>query len=201
MKKNNHIPRLALWYQILKPYAQWTYLRSALLMSVACNAYFYWVTKQLKAQQAVLASSGKEVGPLDLLSGFDADLVSELLGAYGATGRAWYLFTTLVVDMIYPLAYTAFFVLSAIYLLEKAYPRLVGSLYKLCFLPLAVLVLDWAENLCFAWFTWRYPVMDAGLVPWASFLNQAKWLALLPILMGLALGLIARLMNKNQSKA
>lgn len=123
-----------------------------------------------------------------------ADLYA-MAEAYGAEGRAYYIYQRFTFDLIWPLAYLLFF-LALITLLYRHLPA-ASSLRRVNLLPFAGVLFDLLENSGAAYLMYRYPEpvpFLAALVPVFTFL---KWLMIglssLAILIGIVNLLVKRI--------
>jgi hypothetical protein len=191
---NNRIPRSTLLYQALSPKAKGKYLFALFIGMMLINAYFSWFSGLLSQGQTQLPN-GSPILPLDLRSGYTHEEVQVFLGFIGERGRAWYLFTCLVIDMIYPLIYSLFGILLWMFLLQRAFPTWVGTLYKWVFFPTLVGLADVGENLCTALSIWNYPSDNSLLSQVGSLFTQVKWLLLVFFLAVSMVGIVGNLFN------
>ncbi len=127
-----------------------------------------------------------------------ADLYA-MAEAYGAEGRAYYIYQRFTFDLIWPLVYLLFFV-ALITLLYRHFPP-TNSVRLVNLLPFAGVLFDLLENSGAAYVMYRYPEPApflAALVPIFTFL---KWLMIglssLAILVGLIIILVKRLKIKS----
>jgi hypothetical protein len=123
-----------------------------------------------------------------------ADLYA-MAEAYGAEGRAYYIYQRFTFDLIWPLAYLLFF-LALITLLYRHLPP-TSNLRLVNLLPFAGVLFDLLENSGAAYLMYRYPdpvPFLAALVPVFTFL---KWfmigLSSLVILIGIVSLLVKRI--------
>jgi len=136
------------------------YLLAGLLATVFCMLGFQWLKTQLGALM------------LDEMMGYDRDTLDGQLLLYGAAGRHLHLIFTLSLDMVFPLVYGGFFAgllaLAARGLPLKAFAAPV----------LAVMVLDYAENLQLAALLAGFPDLTVAQINAASATTIAKFWAI-----------------------
>ena len=136
--------------------------------------------------------ANKEVLPLDLRRGYDLEEVMAFFEAIGPEGRQIYWMLELLLDGVYPLVYTFFFILVLVGLLEKGVSaNMVGNLYKFCFFPVLIFLADLIENTCILAMLKLYPDLPPWLVQLGSLVTQAKWLMLVFLLTVIIVGIIA----------
>ncbi len=135
-------------------------LTLSLLAVIVCMLGFQWLKTRLGAAM------------LDEVAGYDRLLLDEIMLGYGAAGRVLHLRFTLALDMVFPLAYGAFFggllVLAA---RGNFAPRYDATLL----MPvIAVMVLDYSENVQLAFLLGQYPDLTEAQINAASATTQAK---------------------------
>lgn len=97
--------------------------------------------------------------------------------AFGADGRAEYVQARYTFDLVWPLVYTFFLTAVLCWLLPKVLAP--GSRWRLVnLLPLAALLLDYAENLSASIVVARWPDTTPVLADLATVFTAGKWLAL-----------------------
>lgn len=125
---------------------------------------------------------------LDARFGYTHATALEAMAAYGEDGRRAYLWASLTLDTLLPIAYVGF--LAG--LLYRLRPR--EGLGTLAVVPVAAGLLDLSENVQIVAMLVSYPDVSALQVAWASACTQAKACALLAsvvlvaVLVMLALG-------------
>lgn len=141
----------------------------------------------------VFANAGKRIdasgaeGPLDLRFGFTPDEAYQALTSYGESGRQIYVLTETTADVIYPLAYTLFFVALLGMALRAAFPD-ASPWRRLNLIPLLTLICDYLENTGILAMLIRFPDASPGWAQFASMFQMGKWIALVS---GLLLILLA----------
>ena len=133
-------------------------------------------------------------GPvLDLRHSFTAEEAHAVLGAYGPDGRRLYFLLELV-DLIYPLVYTAFFALIIAYVLKRSLPP-TSALQRLVLLPLAAVIADYLENIGLLMMCATYPERWPRLGDAAGIFNATKWLIAAACIAVAALGILGCLIK------
>lgn len=153
-------------------------LLASLLAVILCSLVFQY----LKARLGTMM--------LDEIDGYDRDTLVEHLLLYGDAGRRLHFWVTLCVDMVFPLAYGAFF--------GGLLARLArGTFVPLSFLALVpLLVLDWLENIQFLVIFAQFPTLGDTQIALASATTWTKfWCIRLALLWLLAL-VVARVWRK-----
>ena len=120
--------------------------------------------------------------PFDLRwSGYSYEEARAFLAAIGGQGRAYYLNPELVLDAVFPPLCAASRALTLWWLtmpgrLHDGATRL-GWRRALIALPIAELILDWAENAGIARMIWMWPELSPALVLVASLATRLKLVA------------------------
>ncbi len=114
-------------------------------------------------------------GVLDLTFGFNTERAYQILDSYGAAGREVYLRVESFWDVLYPLIYTAFFVLLISYLMGKSFPKNT-KLRLLNLLPLFITCADFAENFGIVKLLGQFPNLSDSWVNFASTSGMIKWI-------------------------
>lgn len=134
---------------------------------------------------------------LDVLINYTEVEAYQQLEAYGETGRQVCLFSTLVLDSLFPLTFGSFFALLLAFLLKNTAYRIV------ILLPLVAVVCDYIENTHIALLLIKYPEHMPGLVASANVFTLAKWTVLGLVMMWISIGFFIknrRYLEKHTSK-
>lgn len=126
--------------------------------------------------------SGEMIKLLDVMFNYDQEQAYRHLEAYGDNGRTVCLFTTLVVDTLFPLIYGAFLAL----LLARLFRETRYRFFIL--LPILVMLVDYIENTHTALLLINFPDQMPLVVYTGSFFTSAKWILLGIILMSISFG-------------
>src|SRR6478609_1261428 len=114
--------------------------------------------------------------------------------AWGETGRSAYVRARVTFDVIWPLAYGIFLLTGLSWVWAKA-TRPGSRWRRIALLPVLVVLLDYAENLCTATVVARYPSRTPVLAELAPVFTAAKWFTLTSCFLLLAVGLGAALVT------
>lgn len=115
--------------------------------------------------------------------------------AWGPEGRSKYVVARLSFDVVWPLVYGSFLVTSLAWL--GARTTRPGSRWRcLSLLPVMVVLLDYAENLCTAIVMARYPAPTPVLADLAGPFTAAKWALLLLSFLLLAIAVVAAVLTR-----
>lgn len=149
-------------------------------------------------EAVLLPRAGAQIGggePLDLKLGYRNDTAFSLLNSYGEPGRAAYRTTELTVDLLFPIAYTLFFVLAITWLYQHAFER-DSILQRVNLVPLGAWLFDLLENLGIVAMLTMYPSKLPALASLTSIFTGLKWgfvaFSLALLLFGLAAYLVKR---------
>lgn len=116
-------------------------------------------------------SGGHQI--LDLQPAFSSEAVYQRLSAFGEAGREAYLRMMLSVDIVFPLVFTTFLGLLALYAVgRRPPPRFLRLLLLL--LPFGYLIPDLSENLSIAWLIHEYPNRHDGLASALGYITVFK---------------------------
>lgn len=97
--------------------------------------------------------------------------------AWGSEGRAAYVWARVTFDVVWPIVYGAFLVATLAWVWARG--TAPGSRWRrVALLPVVVVMLDYAENICTATVMARYPARTPVLAEVAPLFTAGKWLAL-----------------------
>jgi hypothetical protein len=157
-----------------------------LLLTVLLFALFpTYILKNLAARMN--AAAGHEVGPIDLVFGYDPARVIRMVAAYGSEGRAIYAQGEMTADIAYPIVYTfmACVILSLLFRNRTYVPfRAVNVL------PVAILIIDLIENACIVFLLRAYPRSSVALASFCSAVTNLKWVVLFAVVGLILYGLL-----------
>lgn len=109
--------------------------------------------------------------------------------AWGPAGRSAYVQARVTFDVLWPLVYGAFLVVTLAWTWART--TAPGSRWRrVALLPVLVVALDYAENLCTATVMARYPARTPVLAELAPVFTGAKWLTLSACFLLLGVGLV-----------
>lgn len=113
---------------------------------------------------------------------------------WGPVGRSAYVRARMTFDVIWPLVYGSFLLLTLSWTWARA--TATGSRWRrITLLPAVVVLLDFGENVCTATAMARYPARTPVLAELAPVLTAAKWLALAASFVLLMLGVVTALLT------
>ena len=110
--------------------------------------------------------------------------------AWGEAGRSAYVRARVTFDVVWPLAY-GIFLLTGLSWLWALATSPGGRWRRIALLPILVVLLDYAENICTATVVARYPARTPVLADLAPVFTAAKWLTLTACFVLLAVGVVA----------
>ena len=132
-------------------------LLCSLLTVIFCLLGFQWLKSQLGGLM------------LDEMQGYDRDDIKTQMLLYGEAGRSLHLRFTLLLDMVFPFAYGAFF--GGLLVLAAR-----GTFDRAILLPVvAVMVLDFTENIQLAIMLAQFPELGDDQIALASATTLAKF--------------------------
>lgn len=135
-------------------------LLASFLLVVFCILGFQWLKTRLGGLM------------LDELQGYDRDDINNQMLLYGEAGRSLHLRFTLLLDMLFPFAYGAFFGGLLVLAARGVFDRAI-------LLPvLAVLVMDVTENIQLATMLVQFPDLGERQIALASATTMAKFWAI-----------------------
>ena len=107
----------------------------------------------------------------------------------GEKGRYINLYSTLIIDTIYPILYTS--------LMLGAYVTLFKKNKLILFLPITVFILDIFENINIVYMNITFLNLNETQVMIASTITSFKWITVIGMLTLLIFGLIKKITNKS----
>ena len=110
---------------------------------------------------------------LDLQPAFSSDGVYGRLSSFGEAGREAYLRMMLSMDILFPVVFTVFLVLMALYAVSMTRPEPIIRLLLLL-LPFGYFIPDLAENLSIAWLIHDYPNRNDELAAALGYITALK---------------------------
>ena len=132
-------------------------LLCSLLTVIFCLLGFQWLKSELGGLM------------LDEMQGYDRDDIKTQMLLYGEAGRSLHLRFTLLLDMVFPFAYGAFF--GGLLVLAAR-----GTFDRAILLPVvAVMVLDFTENIQLAIMLMQFPELGDDQIALASATTLAKF--------------------------
>jgi len=129
-----------------------------------------------------LNEKGEMVQLLDTLFNYSQAQAYQHLAAYKEEGRQVYLFSTLFLDTLFPLAYGIFLALLLAFLFGKT------KLGILALLPLPLILVDYIENSHIALLLINYPEQMPQIAYSGSIFTSIKWILIGILLLSVSLG-------------
>lgn len=177
-----------LFYRI----SSWKTLLLAVIISMPFSTYFFENFEARINEQA-----GRPIGLIDALVGYDPARIAEMIGEYGARGRATYVQGELMLDIVYPFIYTLILGIALTLLFRH---RTYTSFRLVNVLPVGILVFDLLENACIIYLLKIYPATSPVTTAFCSLLTNLKW-TVTTIVIGLILyGLVKWAIRSSQKK-
>lgn len=166
----------------------------ALLLAIGLYVPFpAYLLKNLEA--SINAQSGQQIGPVDLLVGYNPARISEMIGEYGPEGRATYAQGESTIDVAYPFIYT--FLLCVLLTLLFRH-RTYTSFRLVNILPVSILVSDLLENSCIIYLLKIYPTTSPVVTAFCSLLTNLKWMVTAIVLGLVVYGLVKLAIRSSQ---
>ena len=119
-------------------------------------------------------AANEKVRILDARFSYNFEQVNSLFAKMGSEGRETYHFIVANVDMVYPLVYGLFFILSIASLLKKIFPGRPNTL-PVALIPLIAVVFDYLENFNTLKMLGNFPNIIRDEVAKGAFFTQLKW--------------------------
>ena len=159
------------------------FLLASLIGTILIMVGFQWLKNQLGTAM------------LDEMAGYDRDMLDEQMLIFGEAGRRLHMIFTLSLDMIFPPVYGALFA-GLLALAARGLP-----LKAIAAPVIAVMALDYAENLQLAMLLANYPELTTAQIEAASATTVAKFWAIRFTLYWLVGLVLWRLINTLRTRA
>lgn len=130
--------------------------------------------------------SNTSIQLLDVMFNYSVEEVYQQFKAYGEHGRTICLFSTLILDSLFPLLYGAFLSLILVFLFQETKYRM------LILLPLWIILVDYVENTHIAFLLINFPERLPNVVYWSNLITLTKWTLVGTVLMTISLGFFLR---------
>lgn len=137
----------------------------------------------------LLAYSGG-VGLLDVIFLYTPDTAYDVLTAYGAAGRDYYLSVLFPIDLVTPILMNLFLSLTITLVLRRAFPP-DAPVHRLNLLPVVAMAADYLENGAIVALILAYPARLDGVAVAAAAFTAVKFIATFASALTLAFGLAA----------
>lgn len=180
--------------------SRWLYRVSSGWVTLAAVILFFVFTPLVLPPQAerfeAVAGSGPSPDQSFFYSPGDLYRMAE---SFGPTGRAYYVRARWTFDVVWPLVYTFFLATTISWLAKRAFVE--GSRWRLLNLvPVAGLLLDYAENVCASLVIGRYPAPTPVFDFLATVFTPLKWVFVgggFVVLVVVAIGALVRGLRRN----
>ncbi|HEX2911465.1 MAG TPA: hypothetical protein VH186_11710 [Chloroflexia bacterium] len=180
-----------------------TPVRLVLLGSGTVIYFLFFATGIPDGLARLLGYKGKpEMFALETFDLFNRDktfeLLSDLPGGYGDTGRRLYLYLSLIFDIAFPLLYVVFMASFLVYVLGKL--NLWSSQWqKLLWLPPLAGIVDLLENASIYALIFIYPNRLNWLLDLKIILTTAKWTLIAVNFAAILTGLVILVLRKREN--
>lgn len=181
--------------QLLARISNWKLILPALLGFIFCIYLF----QTYQAEMSSLA--GEQIELIDMKRDYTVEDINSFFTKIKPEGRQIHQFATGVVDMIFPFAYGALFILLSAFFLKKITSPDSKWMYLSLF-PVLLMIVDFKENLNTLNLLEQFPNLTAEMVDNASKVTGLKSILteasmLLPVVLGI-IWLIKWGMNRNK---
>lgn len=139
------------------------------------------------------------VGILDMKFSYTADEAYSLFDALGADGRSFCLTRISPLDMIYPAAYTMFFIALLAFIIKKIFPK-NNKMMVLSLIPIVGGLFDYLENIMVIIMLNNYPTLLTGIVHTANVFTIIKWTSFPVTISLIVIGLVILLIRRNKKQ-
>jgi hypothetical protein len=163
----------------------WSRFGAPLHLVLAVGTFVVFMLWVLPAQ-AERSAEFSTTRPPDLRVLYTPDDLVEIFDDYGEAGRQAYIRSRYVFDLVWPLAYTYFYVAMLAWLMPRAFPRGGWLRQHWPRIALAPFVLDLLENALTGSLAYVYPNRHDGWAWTASVVSTFKWAAVVAVTLSLA---------------
>jgi len=132
----------------------------------------------------ILLPSGITGNMLDLHFSYTSADVFKSFYQMGENGRYINLYSTLILDTIYPILYTS--------LILGAYVKLFKNNNLIFFIPITAFLLDIIENINITYMNLNYLDLNETQVMFASMVTSIKWLTIITMILVLVFGYLKK---------
>lgn len=162
---------------MIKKFAVFFWQKSnGLTLIAAIVFYLFWAGFVMtKGMDNIRMLSQKPVEILDLQFNVSPEQARSILQSYSEDARHFAIIFGLVFDTIYPLVYGFLFIVSGC-LLYKHKEKHTLWFYFIPLLPVLLIIVDYAENICIALLMNNYPNVSDISINITSCLTSAKWI-------------------------
>jgi len=155
--------------QLLRKYARRNIIWAVAALCLAINLIAFPLV-----QKKTRAVAPDHLGALDLRYTYSPDEACRIIDSFGPEGRAIYARSAMILDLIYPIAYTLFFLFILVVLMDKAYPEARRPNWLL-FVPVVTFFADLAENTGIVLLIKNHPACPHTLAQMTSLFTSIKW--------------------------
>jgi hypothetical protein len=150
-------------------YAKWKFVLIGFGFILLINlVLFPWFGDKLQVL------SPEASGPIDLQFSYSPVKVYDMIESYGEKGRALYAFTTVAVDIPYPIIYTTTLILLLLILLRKSNTPTINLKWAL--LPVIIFMADLLENTGIIIMLKNFPDRFDTIAHMSSMCTSVKWI-------------------------
>jgi hypothetical protein len=172
----------------LNRYSNWKLLTGLVLLYV-----LFSVVLLGNAEKKINTLAGQEIGPIDLIFGFNPGRTLDMVEAYGDAGRAYYSEVEITIDIGYPIIYALLFavIITLIYKKLNNQPVLYLNM-----LPFVAMFFDFLENLTIVSMLTHYPEQSMLMATLCEIFKLIKWLLFGLIIFVIIFGFIKMIMKR-----
>ena len=156
-------------YQALKKYSNWKVILSLLILTLL---FMTVVFPHFEAK--INKAANEKVRILDARFSYNLEQVNSLFDKMGSEGRGVYRFISANVDMVYPIVYGLFFILSIASFLKKIFPARPKTML-VALIPLIAVLFDYLENFNTLKMLGNFPNITPDEVAKGALFTQLKW--------------------------
>ena len=170
----------------------WVVLASTILLILFCVVFLPQFS-----QQSILYTNG--AGLPDLKFSYTGSQLYSMAEAYGAAGRQYFINSHWTYDLVFPILYTFFLIVSISGLLRNRLPSSSGwTLLNL--VPLIAFIFDLGENAATSLVMLAYPRTNIVAQAFSPVFTPVKWIGVLASSLVLVFAIIQHFVHRNSSK-
>jgi hypothetical protein len=144
------------------------------------------------AEDKINALAGKSVGVIDLTFGYNPTGTLTMVADYGGPARAFYAWTEMTTDLLYPIVY-AFMLGIALALLYRSTPY-----GWFCLIPFICLLFDYLENIAIVILLKTFPQQSTSVAILCEIFKLTKWIIFGAIILLVMIGVVVRLTKRTR---
>jgi hypothetical protein len=174
---------------IMVKFSSWLYKISSNWVTLSALILFLLFTALILPRQTRQAEQySSDLGSPDLSFYYSAQTLYDLAEQYGESGRDAYVYARFTFDLVWPLVYTTFLVITISWVLARLIPS--GNQSRLLNLtPFTAMVFDFLENIATSVVMVRYPNQIPIIANLAPIFTMVKWLLVATSISVLLIGL------------